>query len=96
MPAPTPFRVIERDQVDPETERRKELCRQVLHDMLRKVDDEDLQTICFVGVTASGDIIRGRSVETDFISVLGALEHQKHVINQLLDNVNINSSEQEY
>ena len=96
MTAPTRFRVIEGNQCDPETERRKEIVRRVLIDMLAKVDEEDLQTICFVGVTASGDIIRGRSIETDFISVLGALEHQKHVVNQLLDNVNINSSEQEY
>lgn len=91
-----PFRLIDANEADPEVERRKELCRLVLSDMLKKVDEEDLQTICFVGVTASGDVIRGRSVETDFISVLGALEHQKYVVNQLLDNVNINASEQEY
>ncbi|MEB6533268.1 hypothetical protein MXM51_01720 [Pantoea stewartii] len=92
----TPFRIVDNEAPDPTIERRKELCRAVLNDMLAKVDEEDLQTICFVGVTANGDIVRGRSVETDYISVLGALEQQKYVINQLLDNVNINSSEQEY
>ena len=58
---------------------------------LEYASDEGLHT-----ATAEVVVKRGRSVETDFISVLGALEHQKYVVNQLLDNVNINASEQEY
>lgn len=96
MAKPNPFRVIDSSSADPDIERRKELVRAVLNDMLTKVDEEDMQSIVFVGVTANGDIVRGRSVETDFISLLGALEQQKHVINLMLDNVNINSSEKEY
>lgn len=91
-----PFRVINAGEADPELERRKELCRQVLKDMLQKVDDEDVQSICFVAVTHDGDIVHGRSVETDYHAILGGLSRQSYVVNQLLDQVNANSSEQEY
>ncbi|WP_313109087.1 hypothetical protein [Atlantibacter sp.] len=96
MAKPNPFRVINAEENDPELERRKDLCRRVISDMLQKVDDEDVQSICFVAVTNSGDIIHGRSVETDFHSILGGLNRQAYVVNQLLDGVNVNSSEQEY
>lgn len=96
MAKSNPFRVVGDDGIDPDLERRKELCRQVLNDMLQKVDDEDVQTICFVAVTNSGDIIHGRSVETDYHAILGGLSRQSYVVNQLLDQVNANSSEQEY
>lgn len=91
-----PFRVINAGEADPELERRKEHCRQVLKDMLQKVDDEDVQSICFVAVTHGGDIVHGRSVETDYHAILGGLSRQAYVVNQLLDQVNANSSEQEY
>ncbi len=96
MAKDNPFRVISAGECDPELERRKELCRQVLKDMLQKVDDEDIQSICFVAVTHDGDIVHGRSVETDYHSILGGLHRQSYVVNQLLDLVNVNSSEQEY
>lgn len=96
MARDNPFRVINAGESDPELERRKELCRQVLKDMLQKVDDEDVQSICFVAVTHGGDIVYGRSVETDYYSILGGLNRQAYVVNQLLDQVNANSSEQEY
>lgn len=96
MAKENPFRVINAEDEDPELARRKELCRQVLRDMLQKVDDEDVQSICFVAVTNSGDIVHGRSVETDYHSILGGLSRQAYVVNQLLDQVNVNSSEQEY
>lgn len=69
---------------------------ELLKDMLQKVDDEDIQSICFVAVTHDGDIVHGRSVETDYHSILGGLHRQSYVVNQLLDQVNVNSSEQEY
>lgn len=96
MARDNPFRVISAGESDPELERRKELCRQVLKDMLQKVDDEDIQSICFVAVTHDGDIVHGRSVETDYHAILGGLSRQTYVVNQLLDQVNANSSEQEY
>lgn len=96
MAKSNPFRVINSNDADPELERRKELCRQVLKDMLQKVDDEDVQSICFVAVTNGGDIVHGRSVETDYHAILGGLSRQAYVVNQLLDQVNANSSEQEY
>lgn len=96
MAKDNPFRVISAGEGDPELERRKELCRQVLKDMLQKVDDEDIQSICFVAVTHDGDIVHGRSVETDYHSILGGLHRQSYVVNQLLDLVNVNSPEQEY
>lgn len=96
MARDNPFRVIGAGESDPELERRKELCRQVLQDMLQKVDDEDIQSICFVAVTHDGDIVHGRSVETDYHAILGGLSRQSYVVNQLLDQVNANSSEQEY
>lgn len=96
MARDNPFRVINAGESDPELERRKELCRQVLQDMLQKVDDEDIQSICFVAVTHDGDIVHSRSVETDYHAILGGLSRQTYVVNQLLDQVNANSSEQEY
>ena len=96
MARDNPFRVIGAGQGDPELERRKELCRKVLKDMLQKVDDEDIQSICFVAVTNGGDIVHGRSVETDYHSILGELSRQAYTVNQLLDQVNVNSSDQEY
>lgn len=96
MAKDNPFRVVGDDGVDPDLDRRKELCRQVLNDMLQKVDDEDVQSICFVAVTNGGEIVHGRSVETDYHAILGGLSRQSYVVNQLLDQVNANSSEQEY
>ncbi|PWD58538.1 hypothetical protein [Pectobacterium parmentieri] len=94
MAKDNPFRVV--NDTDPRIEESKQIVKQILSDMIEKVDEEDIETICFVAITSSGDLVYGRHVTNNYIQTIGALERQKYIVQQLLDGVSDISSETQY
>lgn len=96
MAKPNPFRVVADEGVDPELESSKSLIKQVLQDVIQKVDDEDIETLALVAITSEGCVVSARHVNKNYFMLLGAMEKQKYEVVQLLDQTNYTASEQEY
>ena len=94
MAKDNPFRVV--TDTDPRLESSKAIIKQILTDMLAKVDEEDVETICFVAVTNAGAVIHGRHLIDNHYKIIGALEKQKHDAMNLLDQIDDISSETKY
>ncbi|HHH1980865.1 TPA: hypothetical protein ACPZUA_003892 [Yersinia enterocolitica] len=91
----TNLRVIDKDKSDPETERSKEIIKQMLTDLIEKVDEEDITTFALVAIAGDGSIISANHIINNHFNMLGGISRMQDKVNRLLDNVNIHS-EQEY
>lgn len=95
MAKKNPFRIVD-DAADPELESSKSIIKQVLNDVIQKVDDEDIETIALVAITSEGSVVSARHINKNYFMLLGGMEKQKQEIMQLLDQTNYKASEQEY
>jgi len=90
-----PFTLLKDGEPDPAVEADKDIIKEILNDLIEKVDTEDIRSFVLVGIADSGDIVSARHVTRDYYAILGALSVATHTVNRLLDDIGV-STEQEY